>query len=97
MKNNKYTWVLGSAITLSIIIIPLLVFVPDRTPPRDDPQAQLPPVKQHTSHADLLPGPYQTGQEVTAACRTCHPQAAEQVNHTSHFRWESDPVYSRST
>ncbi len=94
MKNSKYIWLLGTTVTLAIIIIPILLFVQPPTPPRDNSQAHLPTPTLHTDHKELLPGPYETGQEVTAACRTCHPQSAEQVIHTSHWRWESDPVYS---
>ncbi|MCG3210217.1 MAG: hypothetical protein FOGNACKC_03848 [Anaerolineae bacterium] len=94
MKNSKYIWLLGTTVTLAIIIIPIFLFVQPSTLPRDNPQAHVPTPTLHTDHKDLMPGPYETGQEVTAACRTCHPQSAEQVIHTSHWRWESDPVYS---
>ncbi len=94
MKNSKYVGLLGAITTLAIIFVPIILFVPEKTPPRDTPLARVPTPMPHTDHKDLMPGPYKTGEEVTAACRTCHPQAAEQVIHTSHWRWESDPVYS---
>lgn len=94
MKKSKYIWLLGTTVTLAIIIIPIMLFVPKTVPLLDNPQAFMPVPRQHTDHKDLMPGPYETGEEVTAACRTCHPESAEQVMHTSHWRWEGDPVYS---
>lgn len=94
MKNSKYTWILGTVVTVSIILIPILLFVPDQEPPQDNPQVHLPPTTQHTDHTALMPGPYESGEDVTRACLNCHPNSAEQVIHTSHWRWEGDPVYS---
>ena len=67
MKNSKHIWLLGTVVTLAIIIIPIILFVPDTSPPLDNPQAHLPTPIQHTSHADLMPGPYETGEDVTKA------------------------------
>ena len=39
-----------------------------------------------------MEGPFETGQEVTAACLECHEDAADQVIHTAHWRWESESV-----
>jgi octaheme c-type cytochrome (tetrathionate reductase family) len=94
MNKSKHIWLLGTTVTLAIIIVPIFLFVPDRTPPRDDPQEHLPPVMEHTSHADLMPGPYETGEDVTRACLDCHPESGEQMLQTTHWRWEHDPVYS---
>lgn len=94
MKNSKYTWILGTVVTVSTILIPILLFVPDQEPPQDNPQVHLPPTTQHTDHTALMPGPYESGEDVTRACLNCHPNSAEQVIHTSHWRWEGDPVYS---
>ncbi|HKJ37291.1 MAG TPA: hypothetical protein VJ972_00825, partial [Anaerolineales bacterium] len=47
------------------------------------------------SHASLslLEGPFEKPQEVTAACLTCHQDAAEQMMGTVHWTWEyTDPV-----
>jgi octaheme c-type cytochrome (tetrathionate reductase family) len=38
-----------------------------------------------------MKGPYNTPQEVTRACLECHPDSAEQVMHTTHWTWESQP------
>ncbi len=38
-----------------------------------------------------MTGPYASGQEVTRACLECHPDSADQVMHTTHWTWESEP------
>ena len=43
-------------------------------------------------HKDLFEGTFETGQEVTQACLGCHEEAAQQVIHTAHWRWQSEPV-----
>ncbi|GAB4426871.1 MAG: tetrathionate reductase family octaheme c-type cytochrome [Anaerolineales bacterium] len=40
-----------------------------------------------------LAGPFEKPQEITAACLTCHPNAAQDVMATVHWTWEyTDPV-----
>ena len=98
MKNTptsltaRYIWVIGLLVTLAVIIVPLVILWPKVAAARDNPQAHLPEHPIHTSHADLLPGPYATGQEVTAACLECHPDSAQQLMGTTHWTWESEPV-----
>jgi len=53
--------------------------------------ADLPP-GTHGSTADhtkfeILQQPFRTGPEVTAACLTCHTEAAKQIMQTSHWTW----------
>jgi hypothetical protein len=93
MKDSKYIWILGTAVTVAIIIVPIILFVPAQAPKQDDPWLQVPKTTIHTDHTDLMTGPYETGPEVTRACLECHPEAGNQVMHTTHFKWESDPVY----
>ncbi len=93
MKNIHTVWVSGLIVTLAVIAIPIVFFWPASAAPRDNPWAGLPEATPvHTSHADLLKGPYTTGQEVTRACLDCHPAAAGQVMQTTHWTWESEPV-----
>jgi hypothetical protein len=40
----------------------------------------------------LLPGPYETGSDVTRACLECHEDSAHQVSQTVHWTWKSEPV-----
>ncbi|MBN1535732.1 MAG: tetrathionate reductase family octaheme c-type cytochrome [Anaerolineales bacterium] len=91
MRFSRFTWFIGLSITAAVIIIPLILFLPRAAESRDNPQAFVPQQITHTSHADLLPGPYANGQEVTQACLECHPDTAEQVMQTTHWTWESQP------
>lgn len=91
MKNLP-VWLIGLVITLAVILLPLALVWPRAGAPLDAPWESVTPTPVHTSHADLLPGPYATGQEVTLACLECHPDSAQQVMQTSHWTWESDPV-----
>lgn len=92
-QNSKYVWIVGLSITLAIVVIPILLFIPTQAK-TDTPQAHLPPVMQHTDHTGLMPGPYETGEDVTKTCLTCHPDAASEIMKTTHWTWESEPVYS---
>ena len=94
MRNYKHTWLLGTILSLAIIIIPILIALPRNAQPIDDPFSKLPKIAIHVDHSALMQGPFNTGQEVTQACLVCHPDASEQVMHTSHYTWESDSVYS---
>jgi octaheme c-type cytochrome (tetrathionate reductase family) len=85
-------WIAGLLVTVAVIAIPVVYFLPDPAPPADDPWAGVPQHPIHTSHADLLAGPFEGGQEVTAACLSCHPEAAHEVMQTTHWTWESAPV-----
>lgn len=67
MTSSKYIWILGIAVTAAIIIIPIILFVPDKVPQQDNPWPHVPEATSHTDHTDLMPGPYETGQEVTKA------------------------------
>jgi octaheme c-type cytochrome (tetrathionate reductase family) len=40
------------------------------------------------SQFEVLQGPFSSGQEVTAACLSCHTEAAHQVMQTRHWTWE---------
>lgn len=91
MRKSPPIWLIGLVVILIVIIIPVVIFWPDTADAQDDPRAFLPKHKTHTSHVDLLKGPYETGQEVTQACLACHPDAAPQIMQTTHWTWESEP------
>lgn len=40
------------------------------------------------SKFEILKGPFATGPDVTAACLTCHTEAAQQIMRTTHWTWE---------
>ena len=90
MKNKPY-WILGLIGILAVIIVPLIVFWPKSATKADDPWANVPEHPVHTSHADIIKGPFESGQEVTRACLECHPEAASDIMMTAHFTWESKP------
>jgi octaheme c-type cytochrome (tetrathionate reductase family) len=92
MKNSKHTWIVGLILTLIIIIVPLVIFLPRSGSNSKDPWAGVPERPTHTDHTFLLEGPFETGQDVTQACLECHPDASEQVMMTSHWTWESEPI-----
>jgi octaheme c-type cytochrome (tetrathionate reductase family) len=92
MKKTWYVWTLGFVVTVAVIAIPVFYFWPRAAAAKDNPQANLPQHPIHTSHADLMPGPYAAGQEVTRACLECHPDSAAQIMQTTHWTWESQPV-----
>ncbi len=92
MRNFKYIWVVGIVLTALIILAPIVLFASKETEKRDDPWTAVPERLPHTDHTDLLPGPYETGPEVTQACLECHEDAAHEVAQTVHFTWESKPV-----
>lgn len=55
--------------------------------------AQADPTPQDHAGFEALEGPFETGPEVTAACLICHTDAAEQLQHTTHWTWEfEDPT-----
>ena len=94
MRNYKHTWLVGTLLSLAIILIPILIALPPQVALIDDPGSQLPKVMTHVDHSSLLEVPFETGQEVTNACLACHENSSHEVMHTSHYTWESDSVYS---
>ena len=92
MRDFKYVWVLGLLATLLIVFVPIALLVFPGGEEKPDPWTALPPHPQPTDHRALLKGPFDDGPAVTAACLSCHEDAAQQVMHTSHWTWESEPV-----
>lgn len=92
MKDFKYIWVFGLLGTFAIIIIPVFVFLPKMPASMDNPAESVPVRAPHTDHSSLLPGPFETGSDVTRACLDCHEDAAYDVAQTVHWTWESEPV-----
>lgn len=93
MRDFKYIWLLGIFGTILLIAAPILAFVNTPTSENpDDPWTAVPERVPPVNHTDLMTGPYETGYDVTTACLECHENAADQVMHTTHFTWESEPV-----
>jgi octaheme c-type cytochrome (tetrathionate reductase family) len=84
-------WLIGLVLTLAVLVVPLVVFLPQPAAAKDTPWAYVTPTPIHVSHVDLMKGPYENGQAVTKACLSCHADAAQQVMQTTHWTWESQP------
>ena len=91
MLKKNATWLIGLAVTMAVILIPVLLLRPPATEALDSPAAKVPTRVPETDHAHLMKGPYASGPEVTQACLTCHPDSAAQVMDTTHWTWESEP------
>jgi octaheme c-type cytochrome (tetrathionate reductase family) len=91
MKAYRNWWILGAIATALVILIPVFFFLPKPEVARDNPSAGLPVHPAHTDHTGLFETALTTGPEVTQACLSCHPEAADDVMHTSHWTWESGP------
>lgn len=91
MKNMRWIWIPGLLVTLAIIVIPIALLLPKDTSAADDPWAHVPQRPPSTDHVPLMPGPYETGSQVTQACLECHADQANEVMATTHWTWESGP------
>ncbi|MBL8130253.1 MAG: tetrathionate reductase family octaheme c-type cytochrome [Anaerolineae bacterium] len=92
MRDFRYLWLVGLLITVGVIAIPVGLLTLDPPPAAADPWDHVPERVPATDHSTLLEGPFESGSDVTRACLECHEDAAEQVSHTSHFTWLSEPV-----
>ena len=92
MRSKRYLWVAGLLAVVLVIVVPLVIFWPRIAQTSDDPWASMPKRAVHTDHKDIVKGPFTTGQEVTQACLECHEEADDQVMHTVHWTWQSEPV-----
>jgi len=93
MKNFKAYWIFGLLGLLLVIIVPIALFAPGNVTAKTskNPWVSVPKHPIHVSHADIITGPFETPQDVTKTCLSCHPQAASDVMMTSHWTWESKP------
>ena len=91
MKENKKVWIIGLVVTLAIIVLPILFFLPGEASPKDEPWASVPKRVPDTDHTDLIKGPFESGSDITRTCLECHEDAAKEVMQTVHWTWESEP------
>jgi len=92
MSKKKSMWIVGAVVTLAIIVLAIALFLPKQISMADNPRAHMPQHPTHTDHTvTALKGPFESGEEVTQACLECHPEAGEQMLHSSHFTWEHGP------
>jgi octaheme c-type cytochrome (tetrathionate reductase family) len=92
MKKLKHPWMLGLLGIFTLIVVPVWLYTADGEQPRDEPWSGVPRRPAPVDHALLMEEAFSTGQEVTAACLSCHEEAGDQVVHTAHFQWQSEPV-----
>jgi octaheme c-type cytochrome (tetrathionate reductase family) len=92
MKNFKYIWLVGLIVTALIIIVPIVSVLSQDEPAPNDPWDGVPERVPPVDHTELMPGPYETGSEVTRACLECHEEAGQEMLESVHWTWESDPV-----
>lgn len=94
MKLSKYTWLYGLTITIAIIVIPIIIFMPKIGKTISvDPWENVPLRIPHTDHSEIIQGPFETGSDVTKACLECHQESAGEIMSTAHWTWESQQYY----
>lgn len=92
MQKAKPYWILGAIGIVCIILIPIFYFWPKQVKAStDNPTSNVPQHYTHVSHQNIIQGTFASGSDVTRACLKCHPDAASEVMHTSHWTWESIP------
>jgi len=92
MKINENRWVFGLLTIILIFVTSIWFFIDDEPLPVDNPWDGVPTRPAHVDHTSLIEGPLKSGPEVTAICLDCHEEAGDQVIHTAHWKWESEPV-----
>jgi octaheme c-type cytochrome (tetrathionate reductase family) len=92
MKAYRHIWLFGLAGTALIIMLPIALLLSGGEPPSIDPWDNVAPTPAPNDHTGLVEGPFNSGQEVTAACLECHEASGGQVMDSVHFTWESEPV-----
>ncbi|MBY6196054.1 tetrathionate reductase family octaheme c-type cytochrome [Vibrio hangzhouensis] len=95
MRKVTKSWLIGSAVIFALIAVPIgLLIERDHQQTRQhSPWSEVPQRAEAVDHSDLFPQTaFNTGPEVTAACLQCHEQSGEQVIHTKHWTWQSQPV-----
>jgi octaheme c-type cytochrome (tetrathionate reductase family) len=92
LRSFKYIWLLGLLGTALVVVgVVMLALSPLRVTSAD-PWANVPPRLPHVDHSTLMTEVFATGPEVTAACLSCHENAAAEVAMTTHWTWQSEPV-----
>jgi len=94
MNTRKRNWLPGVVAIILLIGVPVWYFTGTAESSSDSPWDHMPRRPAHVDHKDLFDsfGELTTGPQVTGACLSCHEDAGQQVLHTAHWRWESEPV-----
>ncbi len=96
MNKTSKGWVVGLIAIFILISVPVWYFTRSVSPAdaqQDHPWDHMPRRPAHVDHKDLYEDlTFTTGPEVTVACLSCHEDAGDQIIHTAHWRWESEPI-----
>jgi len=96
MQSKPTKPILFLAAAALMILAALLAYVSETQAAAAPPQSAATPTPSAStadhSQFEILQQDFQTGPEVTAACLTCHTEAAKQIMKTVHWTWEfTDP------
>lgn len=93
MRNNRHFGLVWLILTASIVVIPIALMVLSAPEPPPDPNDFLPQRVEPTDHTSLINGEFSSGSDVTRTCLTCHEDAGDEMLHTSHWTWLSEPQW----
>jgi len=88
----KPGWKFVTALVILGLAAPIVVALSGEDVAVDDPWAQVEDHAARTDHSALMPGPYETGSDVTRACLQCHTTEGHEVLNTAHWQWEGEPA-----
>jgi len=92
MQRQRFVWIFGILGTGFIVLGTVILLAIPNVQANDAPWEHVPVRSESTDHSHLMTEPFETGQEVTQACLSCHEDAAHQVMDTTHWTWQSEPV-----
>ena len=90
--NRAPGWKAIAFIVAAAIVVPIYAVLSGGDEVLDDPWAFVAEAPPHTDHSSLMPGPYETGEDVTRACLDCHEAEGHEVLQTAHWNWEGEPA-----
>lgn len=92
MQRHRFVWIFGLLGTGFIVLGTVFLLAMPNIQDLDDPWENVPVRNASTDHSHLMTEPFETGEEVTQACLSCHEDAAHQVMATTHWTWQAPPV-----
>ncbi len=88
VSKRWYQILIGLSAALVLAAILLSQSAQAQEPEKTDTPSELLQVQIDHSAFAALQGPFETPQDVTKACLSCHPQASQQIMSTTHWTWE---------
>ncbi len=92
MHRLKQGWVLAVLVVLLTVAAYAIWFAPGLPPTKGPGPDFTRTVRPHLNHSAFFTEPFESPEQVTAACLECHPDAASEVMKTSHWNWLGDEV-----